>query len=135
MNTLQIMQLAFQWGPTIKSIIDISSSNEDLISKLKELAAPVAGLLETEGARLFPKAASALHIAAGAIAAFDPNVTKWLQGTLNNYLSLEPPLVVDGVYGEHTRDAVTKLQEKLGLTVDGFFGQKTRLAFEAVLAK
>jgi len=96
---------------------------------------PLAGVLDEVGAYLFPKVAPGLHIAAGAVAAFDPDVTKWLQGSLNILLEPSPNLVVDGVYGTMTRNAVEQLQAKLGLKVDGWAGEITKAAIAAALAK
>src|SRR5215831_3695535 len=135
MDPLTLIQLAITYGLTIKRIIDVATSNEDIITKIKEDAAPVASLLETLGSKLFPKDAPALHIAAGAIGAFDPSVTRWLQQSLNILLDPSPNLVVDGIYGPNTRAAVLRAQTKLGLTVDGFAGQVTRAAIDAAMAK
>jgi|ERR1043166_709088 peptidoglycan hydrolase-like protein with peptidoglycan-binding domain len=135
MNVLSIIQLAIQWAGPVKAAIDLASSNMDLITKIKQLSAPLASILEGIGAELFPKAAPELHLVGGVIAAFDPNVTKWLQGSLNTVLNLTPPLVVDGMYGAKTRDAVEQLQAKLGLKVDGLAGALTQAAIAAALAK
>jgi lysozyme family protein len=52
------------------------------------------------------------------------NVTEWLQTTLNR-LGADPPLVVDGSYGRHTRRAVTMFQAAHGLEPDGLAGPLT----------
>ena len=44
------------------------------------------------------------------------------------------PIEVDGIFGQHTADAVSALQRKLGVGVDGQFGQVTRDAIKADLA-
>jgi len=43
------------------------------------------------------------------------------------------PIEVDGIYGQHTADAVSALQRKLGVKVDGKFGNETRTAIKADL--
>jgi peptidoglycan hydrolase-like protein with peptidoglycan-binding domain len=63
-------------------------------------------------------------------AVFDPNVTAWLQAALNRLdategFSKDPPLVVDGSYGRHTRRAVTAFQAAHGLVPDGLAGPLT----------
>jgi len=137
MNILSIIQMAVQWAPAVKAVIDAAESNTSLISKIKDLSSPLASLLEGLGAEFFPKAAPELHIVGGVLAAFDPNTTKWLQGSLNAILgsTLNPQLVVDGIYGPKTRSAVEQLQAKLGLTVDGLAGAITQAAISALLAK
>ncbi len=133
MNPLQIIQLAIQFGPAIKSIIDVADSNGAILTKIEQLSKPLATILESVGAEFFPKAAPALHVVGAVLAAFDPDTTKWLQGSLNTILGLN--LDVDGEYGPMTRDAVSALQTKLGLTVDGIAGQITQAAIQAMLAK
>ena len=135
MNILAIIQLAASLAPTVKSILDVASRNESIATKIKEVSAPLADILETVGEMLFPKAAPALRVAAGAMAAFDPDVTKWLQGSLNVLLDPSPNLVVDGMYGPKTRAAVERLQAKLGLKIDGWAGEITKAAIAAALAK
>lgn len=135
MDWLKALQLAFIYGPSIKAAIDEAVSNDDLATKVKAVAKPLVAILEDVGTQLFPKAASSLRLVGGVIAAFDPNVTKWVQGSLNTLLSPSPNLAVDGIYGPRTRAAVERLQEKLGLVVDGLAGSITRAAIEGALAK
>jgi peptidoglycan hydrolase-like protein with peptidoglycan-binding domain len=135
MDWMTVMQLAFQWGPTIKSIIDEAATNEDIVTKITHLAPNVAGVLEQAGLEFFPQAAPQIHIAAAAIAAFDPNTTKWIQNACNSFVDPSPNLVVDGQYGPKTKAAVEALQAKLGLTVDGVAGMLTQAAISALLTK
>ncbi len=135
MNPLTILQMAITWGPTVKAILDEATSNDGILAKIESLSKPLASLLASVGSALFPKAAPELHTVAGAIAAFDPNMTKWLQGSLNSILNLNPPLVVDGLYGPKTVAAVEQVQTKLGLKVDGLAGQITQAAIAAVMTK
>ena len=74
-----------------------------------------------------------LYIAAGAVAAFDPDVTKWLQGSLNALVEPSPNLTVDGLYGPMQRGRAAS--GKLGLKVDGWAGEITKAAIAAALAK
>lgn len=135
MNYLAIISLVLKYAGPIESAIATAISNQDLVSKIKAMSGELAGIVEGIGSALFPKAAPELHIAAGIIASFDANFTKWLQGALNSYLSLSSPLVVDGIYGPKTIDAVEAFQTKIGLTVDGFAGQLTEAALRGLLTK
>jgi peptidoglycan hydrolase-like protein with peptidoglycan-binding domain len=135
MDPMTILQLAIQYGPAIKAVIDEAWNNDDLATKLKNVAGPLMPVLEQAGAKLFPQAASTLHAVAGAIAAFDPNTTKWLQGALNAVVTPSPNLVVDGIYGPRTAAAVSALQKQLGLKVDGFAGAITQAALQTLLTK
>lgn len=135
MTPLQILQLAIEYGPTVKAIWDAGATNADVVAKIKAMSAPLAGLLEQVGAEFFPQAAPALHIIGGIVASFDPNTTKWLQGALNKLLDPSPGLAVDGQYGAKTKAAIEQLQTKLGLKVDGIAGQITQAAIAAALAK
>jgi hypothetical protein len=91
--------------PAVKGILDAATSNEKHRHQ-DQASLDTAGVLEQVGAALFPKVAPELHVAAGAVAAFDPDVTKWLQASLNVLLDPSPTLVVDGLYGPMTRNAV-----------------------------
>jgi len=134
-DALTLIQLAIKYGPVIKEVIDIASSNEDLIARVKAVAKPLIPYLEEIGARLFPKATPALHIVGGVLSAFDPNLTKWLQGSINTLVSPSPNLTVDGLYGPRTRAAVEQLQKQLNLLVDGIAGSITQAAIQNALAK
>ena len=135
MDPLSLMQLAFTWGATIKEIIDKATSNDSIVEKITAISKPLATVLEGVGGQFFPQAKPQLQVAAAAMAAFDTDVTKWLQGSLNALLTPSPNLVVDGVYGPKTKAAVTALQQKLGLTVDGWAGKVTQAAITAALTK
>jgi murein L,D-transpeptidase YcbB/YkuD len=50
-----------------------------------------------------------------------------------NLLGAQPRLVVDGIFGARTRDAVRVFQMNMGLSVDGVVGPKTRMALDAAL--
>jgi len=61
---------------------------------------------------------------------FDRDETAWLQAALNRLnatqgFSKDPPLVVDGCYGRHTRRTVTAFQAAHGLAPDGLAGPLT----------
>lgn len=136
LTLLGYIPLVIRSAETIKSIIDAADNNESIVSNIKSLAPAAASLLENIGGTLFPKAKPALRIAAGAMASFDPNITKWLQQTLNDYLpELSQKLAVDGIYGPKTRDAVEMAQTKLGLVVDGWAGTITRSALDFALGQ
>ena len=128
------ISLAFRYAPTIKELIDVALSNEDLVAKLKDMSKPLSLVFEGIGALVFPKAAPELHSAAVVMAAFDPNVTKWVQASCNQLLDPSPNLTVDGLYGSKTLAAVEALQTKLGLKVDGWAGNLTQAAIGAALA-
>jgi len=135
-NILSIIQLVVGLAPAIKGIYDAATSNSGVVDEIKKLSSPVATLLEQIGSELFPKASPTIAIVGGLVAAFDPNTTKWLQGSLNTLLSLNPPLAVDGLYGPKTRTAVEQIQAKLGLkVVDGLAGKLTQAAIDAAISK
>lgn len=135
LDYFQIIQWAFRYGPTIKAAVDEAISNDDLATKVRSIAGPLAPILEEIGAAFFPSAAPALHLVGGIVATADPNVTKWLQGALNTLVSPSPNLTVDGIYGSLTKAAVEQLQTQLGLTVDGLAGQITQAAIQIALSK
>ncbi len=133
MDYIALIQLAIQYAPTIKQIIDEATSNDEIVSKVTALAPTVGSLISDLGATLFPHSTKALQTVGAAVAAFDPNTTKWLQKSLNAMLSPSPNLLVDGIYGKATQAAVSALQTKLGLKVDGIAGKITQAAIQASL--
>lgn len=132
-NHLPDMFSLFNLGGSIKSLIDGSTTNENIGDGIKALAPQFVPILESIGAAMFPQLAPVLHVVAGAIVAFDKDKTKWLQQAVNTLLPDEDDIKVDGVYGPATRAAVEKVQVKLGIPVDGFAGKITRLAVDAAL--
>lgn len=133
MNTFELINLAMRYGPMVVDIVNQASSNDDIVTKLQHLSKPLADVLENVGGELFPQAKPQLHIAAGAIAAFNVDYTKWLQATLNAVMDPSPNLKVDGLYGPRTKAAVTQFQTQLGLTADGWAGKLTQAALEKAL--
>src|SRR5258708_21541827 len=126
MEFLALLPTIIQAASSIKGLIDMAVSHTDLITKIKAEFSGIAGLMEQYGAQFFPKVAPELHIAAAAMTAFDPNVTKWVQGCLNSWNVPSPNLVVDGHYGPKTKAAVEVFQTAHGLAVDGWAGQATQ---------
>lgn len=135
MDWLALIPTLISAASTIKSIVDVANSNADVVTKITATLPTLAAALEKYGGDFFPNAKPELHIAAAAMTAFDPNVTKWLQGSLNALLDPSPNLVVDGSYGPKTKAAVERVQKQMGLTVDGWAGQLTQAAIMAALAK
>jgi len=135
MNWLSLLPTIVSAVSTIKSIIDIANSNEDIVAKIKAAVPKLAAALEEYGGHFFPNVKPELKIAAAAMTAFNEDKAKWLQGSLNALVSPSPNLVVDGFYGAKTRAAVEAFQKQLGLDVDGWAGKLTESAIAALVAK
>jgi peptidoglycan hydrolase-like protein with peptidoglycan-binding domain len=118
------MKRVLSQGLSFNSIVD-AFQNED-----------VKALFAAIGAQLFPKVRPELQAAAAASASYAPDYVMRVQNAANLLLGIKPPLDVDGHYGPLTRDAVEKLQKKLGLeAVDGWVGDKSMSAIQAALLK
>lgn len=130
MDWISLIPTIIQAAAAIKNIIDAANTNEDIVTQIKATVPSVVSILENISGTLFPSVKPQLKIAAGAMAAFDPNITKWLQGSLNVLLDPSPNLDVDGIYGKKTMVAVEAVQKKLGLVVDGWAGSITRSAVD-----
>lgn len=101
---------------------------------------PVVSQLTDIGSQLFPKLSPELHAAAAALVIAHPNNTSWVQSALNvlastGYITLSPPLVVDGLYGPKTKAAVEAVQTKLHLPVTGFAADAEFAAIQSLLTK
>jgi peptidoglycan hydrolase-like protein with peptidoglycan-binding domain len=130
-----IIPLFMKYYPTIREILEVANTNTDIVASIKKQAGPIVKYLEQWGASLWPSAAKELHIVGAAVAAFNPNITKWLQGSCNSIANVTPPLDVDGIYGPLTREGVKLLQAKLGVDTDGIAGRITQAALDSYFAK
>lgn len=134
-DILTAVQLALQYGGIVKEIWDGATTNGDVASKIKAMSPALGRLLDELGKSAFPDASATLHTVGGIVAGFDPNITKWLQSSLNAILTPSPNLAVDGIYGPRTTAAVKKLQLQAGLVPDGLAGRITQAAIDAWFAK
>ena len=132
MNFLSLLPIIVSAAGTIKNIIDVATSNADIVTKIKSAVPSIVTVLDDYATQLFPKVAPQLRVAAAAMSAFDPNVTKWLQGALNAVDGAD--LEVDGLYGPKTRVAVEHFQAQHNLKVDGWAGNLTQGAIHLALA-
>ena len=131
-TALTLISTSVQVAGQIKELLDKGSvTQQSLETAVPQIVPQLASL----GASLFPKVAPELQAVAAASATFDPNVTKWLQGSLNKLLTPSPNLEVDGVYGPKTQEAVEAAQKQLGIPVDGWAGEVTQGAIMAALTK
>jgi len=132
LTALTVISTSLQVAGTVKELLDKGGvTPQSLETAVPQIVPQLASL----GATLFPKVAPEMQAVAAASATFDPNVTKWLQASLNKLLTPSPNLVVDGVYGPKTRDAVEAAQKKLGIPADGWAGDVTQGAIQAALIK
>jgi len=131
-TALTLISTSVQVAGQVKELLDKGSvTQQSLETAVPQIVPQLASL----GASLFPKVAPELQAVAAASATFDPNVTKWLQGSLNKLLTPSPNLEVDGVYGPKTQEAVEAAQKQLGIPVDGWAGEVTQGAIMAALTK
>lgn len=117
----------------VKDAIATGTSFKDVLDKID--SPEMIDMFESLGEQMFPAIAPALRGVAAIVSTYSPDHTKWVQGSLNKMLVPSPGLVVDGLYGPATRKAVEQLQTNLGITVDGWVGDKTSALIQAFLAK
>lgn len=125
-------------GNAVRPLIQQALSGASLATMAREALSggSVVGILEKAAEALFPNLAPELRLAAGAVAAYDNDKTKWLQQALNVILGPDENLVVDGIYGPATVAAVEQFQQQqVGLKVDGWAYRVTTPLIEAALAK
>jgi hypothetical protein len=100
---LTLISTAVQVAGSVKGLLDQGGvTKQSLQTTVPQIIPQLAEI----GAALFPKVPAEMQLVAAASATFDPNVTKWLQTALNKLLTPSPNLIVDGVYGPKTREAV-----------------------------
>ncbi len=109
--------------------------------------------LAEAGSQLFPKLAPEFHAAAAALVIAHPNNTSWAQSALNllqstGYVTFgaplkdragtvigNVPLLVDGIYGPHTKAAIVAAQSKMGLPVTGILADAEFAMIGQLLSK
>jgi peptidoglycan hydrolase-like protein with peptidoglycan-binding domain len=134
---IALLPLLIQFAPTIQKILAGTSNNQAITTRIQQQTPQnIVSALAEIGMQLFPKVAPALQIVAASIAVYStPSAIKKLQTALNKLVKPSPNLTVDGFYGAKTRDAVEALQRQLGLKVDGVAGEATQAAIAAALPK
>jgi len=106
------------------------TSGTKIIDIVRNDLPPVFDLFKGIGSTLFPELSQQSQVAAAAVV-LDVNTTKKIQNQLNA-LGVNPVLVVDGIYGNATKAAVSAFQKaNPPLVVDGWAGAAT----QAVLFK
>ncbi len=126
--------------PTIKAAWDAAPKNsfQAVATAVQESLPPaLVKQLAEAGSQLFPNLSPEFHAAAAALVVAHPNNTAWSQSALNllqstGYVTFGAPikdingkvvghvdLVVDGIYGPHTKAAIVAAQAKMGLPVTG----------------
>ncbi len=129
--------------PAIKTAWDAAPKNSlGAVAKAVQTSLPpnLVNQLAEVGAQLFPKLSPELHAAAAALLVAHPNSTAYAQSALNllqssGYFSFGAPLVVDGIWGKHTKAAIIAVQEKLGLPATGILVDAEFAAIGSLLAK
>lgn len=83
--------------------------------------------------QLIPQGNQIITQGASAIAAYDHDTVKWVQHGLNQIEQLNPPLIVDGIWGPKTKAAVEAFAAKHGLPAGGVLSHVVILAIQRAL--
>lgn len=137
-NWLSIVPLLMQYGPKVKTWIDIGLP---IFNTLRQEGVPasqkIITVLQQVGGELFPALKDPIkEVAAAADALFNPHGTMWIQTSLNTLI--KSGLDVDGDYGPATKAAVTNFQtanQPAAGPIDGWAGRKTQAVLVSELAK
>ncbi len=141
-----VVQLSNAWGAST------GNSLQKLSQIIMHLPAEVVTELELAGSTLFPGLAPELHAAAVALIAAESHTgaAAWVQGVLNlaqaagkvtfagasgSVATSNTPLVVDGIWGVRSMNALKAFQKSLGLPVTGAFADAEYAALNTFLAK
>lgn len=133
MELFKLLPLIFRLMELRPKIQEAMRVGTPLIQLLLKLAPDVIPILQGVGRELFPKLAEDLAVEAGAQKLYDQVRVRWIQESMNalGYGVLR----VDGDYGQKTKDAVRKFQEKHGLEADGWAGKVTGAVIQTELNK
>lgn len=139
MNWFALIPLLLQYGPQIQqavqSIWATATSNEDFIAKFEKALPQAAAVANQIATVFFPQASPQVGQIAATVLTFNKQFVTYVQRACNlaaekGIITLDKPLVVDGVYGPATHAAVKEVQTHLGLTADGIFGKLTQAAVQ-----
>lgn len=133
MELFKLLPLIFRLMELRPKIQEAMRVGTPLIQLLLKLAPDVIPILQGVGRELFPKLAEDLAVEAGAQKLYDQVRVRWIQESMNalGYGVLR----VDVDYGQKTKDAVRKFQEKHGLEADGWAGKVTGAVIQTELNK
>lgn len=105
------VEVAFKVFSNREKIFSMFEQIKPLIPQITKLAPKAAELIQEINPELLDAPQTSFSV-------------EWMQESLNK-LTDDVDLVVDGDYGEMTRDAVRKFQEQNGLEADGWAGIQT----------
>jgi peptidoglycan hydrolase-like protein with peptidoglycan-binding domain len=105
------VNIAFKVFANREKIFDMFQQIKPLIPQITKVAPKVGELMQEIDPSLMNAPQTSFSV-------------EWMQESLNK-LTDDVDLVVDGDYGEMTREAVRKFQEQNGLTADGWAGIQT----------
>lgn len=133
MELFKLLPLVFRLMELMPKIREAMAVGTPVIQLLLKLAPDVIPIFQGVGRELFPKLAEDLAVEAGAQKLYDQVRVRWIQESMNalGYGVLR----VDGDYGQKTKDAVRKFQEKHGLEADGWAGKVTGAVIQTELNK
>lgn len=116
-----------------RQINNEKTSGTKVIDIVRNDLPAVFDLFSHVGQTLFPSLPQQSQVAAAAVV-LDTETTKKIQGQLNT-LGASPALVVDGIYGNATKAAVSAFQKaNPPLVVDGWAGAATQKVLDAKAA-
>lgn len=135
MNIATIAQLLFRLLDLLPKIQEARRLGTPILALLKTFAPDLIDFIRTIGGVLFPTLTPEQQVEAGAQKLFDQTQVRWVQDSINK-LGAAPKLVVDGDYGQKTKDAVMSFQKKHPtLVADGWAGKMTNAVIQTELNK
>lgn len=134
MDIFKFLPLLFRLLDLAPKIQEALRTKKPVLDILKQFAPDIISLIQGVGGTLFPNLPAESQVEVGALKAFDQTQVRWIQDSMNK-LGATPALVVDGDYGQKTKDAVAKFQTAHALVADGWAGKVTATAIQAELNK
>jgi murein L,D-transpeptidase YcbB/YkuD len=107
----------------VTGVIQTAKSNEDIATKITNIAGPLVPVLTSLAKQYFPGVPNPVAVGATML---DVVTVKHIQSALNSKNQAGVVLDVDGLYGAATKDAVKAFQTANKLTVDGWAGKNTQ---------
>lgn len=135
MDLFKFLPLLMRILQILPQILDAQKSGTSIFTLLQKFAPDVIGILTGIGGSLFPELPAGSQAQAGGLM-MDPVKVRLIQGQINTLGLANPPLIVDGSYGQMTKAAVTAFQIAHNVTpADGWAGDVTTAALQTEINK
>lgn len=132
MNFLSMIPVVFRLLNIVPQVQAALKTGTSIWELLQKFSPDLIEVVKSFSEELFPHLTAEQQVQAGAMIAFDHDQVRFVQDSLNRLGVPDSPLTVDGFYGEKTKAAIEKFQAAHPpLVVDGWGGRVTQAVIQS----